>query len=521
MALQRDKEAYRAPVEELTGVRTFVSEKPGKGIQAPSGDSISHPPGESPKSDRSRVRPQRTDTKENLERDIPGNWGYNTPGPSGEGQKVHVRTPGTPGEDYGHPFKTNITPRRTDDNNSSPGDGSGAGVREANSVEVTRPPTYSKRQKRQMGEAKRYHQKYYLRHRGQIKTRAKKHYHKVRSNSLFKRVRKMRNNVDIGKKFNRLPAGGFRSNADRAKKQRDKTASVELPFWHPDFGSGVVLAVQEQNVVIQSEGLGLGEVPFFAFLNDVEFDSESDLDTFFEWADADFEDEVDPTRVAGTFYRETFTPGYNMDPGDGVRDLGAPSPYSPILKYPDSDHFDRIPSEEMDNIREVDNNPGSAKVIPSGHDFANKEASADRVVAAIRVAARMSEILNGLDPGVIDRAKVKVPKLIRSDPGNLMFRFQVPGSKGEKYIVRVKGTLSAKGIRSLSKMDLELSCSCNFSRWQGPEHHSKVEEYLYGKPVGTASVPVVRDPEGVKRTCKHVVAVMDVISKWAPIPASK
>lgn len=109
---------YRAPAGELSGYRTFPGEKPTKGIDSPSsGDSVHHSPGESPRADRERALPKRPTTREDAIQKTPANTVYNTPSGSdvNEGQKIHVRTPGKPGEEYGHPYKENVYPRRTDD----------------------------------------------------------------------------------------------------------------------------------------------------------------------------------------------------------------------------------------------------------------------------------------------------------------------------------------------------------------------------------------------------------------------
>ena len=69
-------------------------------------------------------------------------------------------------------------------------------------------------------------------------------------------------------------------------------------------------------------------------------------------------------------------------------------------------------------------------------------------------------------------------------------------------------------MRTLSKMDLKLSCSCDFWQYQGPEHWAKAGDYLYGKPRGTAAVPDSKDPNGKNRLCKHALATLGLIKKW-------
>jgi hypothetical protein len=487
---------YQAPAGELSGVRTYPSEKPSKGIDTPSGTTIHHSPGESPRSDRDRAAPMRPGQRDELLQKTPANAVFNTPGPSEPGQKIHVRSPGTRGEDYGHPFKTDVTPRRT---------------------EAALYPSYSERQRDQKSKAKLYYKRYYQRHRGKIRARAKRDYLHKKFSPTFKKQRKFRNSQQYGWRFNRLPSGGYRSPADRSRDYRkSKKATVAIPFYHPNYGAGVVLDVRDQDVLIEQtdsmggESLGTGTVPFFTFLRGVEFDDESGIDALFDLADADFdrddEDDGESQRLA-TFYRETFRPGDNLDPGDGVRDLGEPSPVSPTLPYPDTDRNYRKPGEVMNNISPTDNNPGSAKVIPEGHDFENRKAS------AVRVAAKMAEILQGMDPGIRSRARGVTPKVKRRDVDNVVYSFAVPGSKGETYTVKVKGVPSGN-VRTISKMDLKLSCTCDFWQWQGPEHWAKAGDYLFGKPRGAASRPTEKDPDGRNRLCKHAVAVLDLIGRW-------
>lgn len=492
---------YRAPVEDLSGYRTFTNEDSAKGIHKPSGNSVYHQPGESPRSDRERSLPQPNDTKQNLEQHTPANPVYNTPGPSNEseGQKIHVRTPGTPGEEYGHPFKENIYPRRTDD--ASPGSRAATDVTAKGGIY----PSYADKQHKQQSEAKLYARKYYQRHRGKIKSRAQRDYLHKKHSPEFKKEKSRRNSETYGWRFERIPSGGFRSNADRAKAQRDKKALSLIPFYHPNYGLGNVVDVQDQAVVVEQtdalggEPLGVGTVPFFTFLRGVQFEDEAGSDAFFDLADQDFDrDDEESTRLA-TFYRETFTPGWNLDPGEGAQDLGAPGPYSPTKVYPDTDRDYRAPAESMNNISPTDNNPGSAKVIPEGHDFANKMAS--------RVAAKMAEILQGLDPGIRTRSQGLTPKVHKSDDAKGSYQFRVPGSDGDTHTVKVQGT------QPLAKSNLKVSCTCGFWRYQGPEHWAQTNGYLLGNPVGTAANPNAKDPNGKNRVCKHVLAALNHIKR--------
>ena len=515
---------HAAPAGELFGVRTVVEEKPAKGIALPLGDSIHHDPGESPKSDRERAKPQRTDTKENLDKDPPGPPVFNTPGPSvpmrdrdtrtpgepGQSDKIRQRTPSVPGEEYGHPYKDNIYPRRTDGNDTVEPSRTAEDLNEEESrLAGGMFPSYSEKQHKQRGQAKRYYQKYYRRHKSRIKTKAKRRYKKIRNSPSFKRQRKFRNNPKYKNRFRRLPAGGVRSTTEMADRSR-KHAAEPISFFHSIFGWGDITDFSDKGVVVHLDGEEEEclTIPLSVFLRGVVFESEESTDAFFETLDEVY-GIPDPRAVAATFYREVYTPGWNMDPGQGAQNLGLPGPESPILDFPDEEHDDRAPGHKLD-IREFDGGGGSAKLIPSGHDFANKEAHGP---SAVRVAKRLAEMLDGTSKEVIQRSTSIKPKGKRFDPKNSMYTFNVPGSGGDTYVVRIKA-IRKGNVTKLSKMDLLVSCSCDFWRWQGPEHWAKVESYLYGKPRGTASTPDVKDPSGDHRLCKHAAACLRSVKGW-------
>jgi hypothetical protein len=139
--------------------------------------------------------------------------------------------------------------------------------------------------------------------------------------------------------------------------------------------------------------------------------------------------------------------------------------------------------------------------------------------ATIKVALRLDGIVDGLNPKFKDRASRCAVQLRRADIKNLRWIFAVNCGNGPK-VVKMKGVREGN-ITKLSKMDLDLSCSCPGWRWLGPEYHGKTEDYLDGKPRGTASVPVVRDPTGINRVCKHVAAVLTHAKAWDVAKAKK
>jgi hypothetical protein len=132
--------------------------------------------------------------------------------------------------------------------------------------------------------------------------------------------------------------------------------------------------------------------------------------------------------------------------------------------------------------------------------------------AAIRVALRMDTISEGLNPRYVERARGCAVATKRVDKKNLRWVFSVDCGNGPKA-VKIKAFREGN-ITKFSKMDLDIKCSCPAWRWQGPEYHGVTEEYIDGKPRGTASFPIIRDPTGINRVCKHVAAVLTHTRGW-------
>lgn len=136
-----------------------------------------------------------------------------------------------------------------------------------------------------------------------------------------------------------------------------------------------------------------------------------------------------------------------------------------------------------------------------------------------RIAARFAEIEQGLNPKVTERASTCSVSVKRVDIGNLRWLFSVDCGNGSK-IVKLKAT--RKGVvKALAKMDVNFTCSCPAWRWLGSEFHAKGEEYIDGKPRGTASTPNIKDPQRINRVCKHVAAVIGHVRGWTIQPKVK
>lgn len=136
----------------------------------------------------------------------------------------------------------------------------------------------------------------------------------------------------------------------------------------------------------------------------------------------------------------------------------------------------------------------------------------------LKVATILDVIQQGLNPNFQERAKSCSVTLKRADIPHLRWLFSVDCGNGPKA-VRIYAERAGRVVK-MTGMDLHITCSCPGWRWLGPEHHAKREDYIDGKPRGTASVPVIRDPEGINRVCKHVAAVLGTVRKWQ-VPSAK
>lgn len=182
------------------------------------------------------------------------------------------------------------------------------------------------------------------------------------------------------------------------------------------------------------------------------------------------------------------------------------------------DEKEGVPTGSQMPDTHTDNVPaGSSRVVPNG-EGRMWSGDATYLQASLpserqKVAATIAELLSGTAPDVVQRGRGIKPSLKRADPANGMWTFIVPGSKGDKYTVKVKAIVKG-ATKYIEKGQVKVSCTCDFFRWQGPEHWAKVEKYLYGKPVGTASKPVVKDPDARHRVCKHVAGVLEFTRKY-------
>lgn len=546
---------FRPPASELPGAQTLVTK----------------PDGTQPGETTSGQYKQRALPSPPWKREKPtGKPEFNTPPGSTTGQtpdnkSLHedrVRTKGLPGDESPHPNEEPTqTPRRR------PGLHASEEVVDASMVSPgRRVPLNRNRQKKQTGKAKRYYKQYYQRNRKKIQRRMTRWFRRHRLRFNYKKDQKRRR--EYPQRFKRKP-GGFNENRDRSLKWREDQAKknksekskseknkIELekkaqltldpPVWFvylPTNTEGVLLSVDPDAgtatvaYTTETDWLPEQDIDLEDFFNKTLISEESDisrlttyLDQVFEYAEGEDEDEddgEDDPDLESAFNEWAEGRSFSL-PKHTEEELSqrVACRYSEMLydKRPPegepSNYYNRgsepywreiEQSDEPAGVLDegqVDNNPGSAKVIPEGHDFENKNDRKD----TFKVAVRISEIFDSCSPGVTNRSLGMPVRMVRSDPKHIVWLFDVTGETGT-YRVRVKAVPKGN-IRDILKTDVKVSCSCPFFRWQGPEHWAKQQGYLYGKPRGTASRPDIKDPKGVHGVCKHVLAVLRKVSEF-------
>jgi hypothetical protein len=525
------KQAYSPPASELPGVKTWVSNPSEKGLP---------PPGAGSPEDNYKTRPSTPENKQQAlpitqehkkerekhqpEPDKPSRRPVmNTPPSSSEtdGKPLHERprTRGVPGEEYGHPWKD---------------DGNGSLKRrvEVTASEVARRwlesglkdifPSGPERQKKQKGKARIYYQKYYKRRRALIKTKARRRYKKIKRRTDYKRDVKYRRKFP--EKYKRRP-GGYAENRTRAKDWREdqKEASLglfPLKVWLYGYdGEAYIQNLDDDGILgLLYEG-DLYDIPIDEFMDMVVFQSEADEDRFFEFLDQYFEYEEPSLAKVADFYLERKKPSDRMQSeentsgvpsgeDENAQEYGGSRSWVVPMSHPPGliERRDKDNPGTPGDYGQVDNNPGSAKVIPDGHDFENRK--------AIKLAAKISEILNQTGPGIHDKAKSLAVTLEKSLlPKRWVLFYNVQGSEAEPYRIKVKFLPGSKNVRDHNKLDVRITCSCNFWQWQGPEYWASQGKYLYGRPRGTATLPNVRDPKKDHHACKHVIAVLNRLAQ--------
>jgi hypothetical protein len=182
---------------------------------------------------------------------------------------------------------------------------------------------------------------------------------------------------------------------------------------------------------------------------------------------------------------------------------------------------DKAPASYMNDITEITNNPGSAKVMPETSDLEN--VNDDKMQGhklAIKIAVKISEILDSCDAELHRKAEGIQAKLVRADSKNLVWLFDVKGSEPKPYRVKAKA-IPFGNVKDINKMDILITCSCPYWQWQGPEHWAHTRGYLYGRPRGTAEAPNIKDPTGKHGCCKHAIVVLNKMTDFIVLHPKK
>ena len=310
------------------------------------------------------------------------------------------------------------------------------------------PLTPPRPQRKQVGEARVRSTRQYRRNKGNILSRMKRRYRTLKSNPRFRQRRKLYHKLPL--RYHRRP-GGYSRPSDRSQDWRDKQEELKKK--------------------------------------------------------ADFlREEMRPSDLPQTWRRKN--------------DKGTPDGPNQRAEIPDGTTSwvetpnQRNPSAPSHQPQDyvVDNNPGSAKVIPEGHGFANRMAT--RIASRYLTATKIAEIEGNTKADILQKAQTIEVRLARVDAQNRLWLFDVKGSEPKPYRVRIRALPPQGNVKRMDKVDVQISCSCPFWRWQGPEHWASQNDYLYGKPKGTASTPVIKDPDSQHWMCKHVAAVLNTVKQY-------
>lgn len=509
-------------VDDMSPVRTLVKDP------TPSDSDTDKPQGEDGKyptqglpSPWSRSKPTKGPTVLN----VPGESGSDSDGTI---HKDKVRTKGTPGGQYDND-KTHPTPDVTDSQITPHRRPSMAAGGETDPFEGMDPvlisaavrlagmyppayPTGRTRHRKQRGRAYNYYHKRYKRQRGTILRRQKQRYKRLQNNGQFTKDRDRRKKYPD--RFKTKPSGGAVSIADRNRKQRDKAkkkAFEPVPFYlYEEDVWGTVIEVSPLEAVhYEIEGVrGTTDLDTFFEEAVVDEDRLDDLlkylDEVFDYDPSELDADEDAEEVDSRF--DTWLEGRTASGvcADFLREQRPPD-MADDTEYDRADNHEEWARRDRKHLEDVseysgdnDGEPGS-KVLPGeGAGHYQKQ------------SALIAEIREGCASSLVSSSQKLAVKLRRVDARNAMWLFDVEGSK-EPYRIRLQA-LRQGNVKSLAKTHVRVSCSCPFWQWQGPEHWASQEDYLFGKPRGMATKPVVKDPSGQHRACKHVLAVMDFLT---------
>ena len=389
--------------------------------------------------------------------------------------------------------------------------------REKQAYQVQQRP--ARRRQRQRGMDRTQSRMNYRRNRAAIRRRSKMRYRRLKNNPAFKRQQKIRR--DHPERFKmRL---GFQLMAPdiafvfitdegfvRGYVLRVSGMSKHVNYWLDIPGRRVPQSMPVEDFLLNAVFLSDDDTDKMFDLVDAEIgldaydiDSEEEAALDDDLGDPDLEDDLDRSVVDHALGR--WAAGvvadflYEKRPPEMPTDIQ----YDRANNH---DEWKRRDRKRLEDISEYSTNndgePGS-KVLPGeGAGHIQKQ------------AALIHDIQAGCSPDLVTKARQLKVQMARVDAKNAMWLFNVEGSK-EPYRVRLQA-IRKGNVKALAKSHVRVSCTCPFWQWQGPEHWAKQGEYLYGRPMGSATKPVVKDPSGQHRACKHVLATLNFVSsrKW-------
>jgi len=186
-----------------------------------------------------------------------------------------------------------------------------------------------------------------------------------------------------------------------------------------------------------------------------------------------------------------------------------PIEHQPRLRVPlTSDEYER------DLANQSNRRDARAAMLMADYDPVLMSYQARR---AGKVAMRWDGIIAGLKSTIVQSSRDCKVRLIKANPaqGRWTFKVQSSGSS-DSHTVHLKAAKpKGSSAQYVPKLDLKMGCSCNFWKWQGPDHHAARHGYLDRKPRSNGAAPTVKDPGNQNRVCKHVYACSDLFLNYA------
>lgn len=409
-------------------------------------------------------------------------------------------------------------------------------------IEAYTPTSISQRRHRQHGPKRMQTHRRYLHNRAKAHRQHKIWYQRNKNKPAFKRKQKLRRQHPqrfhmrpgayvpgsvIGFVFGPMMQEGQVNSIDSAAVSFSPIVGNEIYTLSPaafmsavvfdsEESSNAMFEVLDDNIGVEAyDDLDMGDLEDIAALYQVAIPMVliSDPDAISDWAASIVEHAMEswnglsesPARVAALYLQAT---------GEIIQyDQRAPGEF----ERPDIEHR----PYKQDGPDQVKTDPGAMTHTPTpgGADYVNESgvnfpaSSAKVIPESMKYAVKISDITKHVSPEITKRSKGVTVRLSRADPENGMWIFKSDGSNGDTHTIRIKAEQNGN-TKDVSKMQIKVSCSCDFFRFQGPEHYASTNGYLYGKMRGTGATPTERDPNGENWLCKHARIALDRVSKY-------